>query len=317
MFFTSYARKDAKGDPLFRDFIDAVTRNLAPMLGLETGEICFLDTQDIIDGTYWKEALALAVASKTKVIVCFCSKNYYNSDYCGKELAVFLERCEKWRKLPQNAGRQAPFIVPVIWATAMGKLPAIFEELQLPTPGGNYPSDYVKYGLRMFILQNGTALGGEYWKIVTRITELIRAALAEADALPEFDRELDFHLLPSAFDAPVPGGASAIAISTNAHLWRPFLGGPTAPALLSDTITALGVRYRGLLTKQNLTAKLAESEQLQEALVVLINPLSFQIPRSTTCSRRSTRNTAPTSQCWSRGARALRACPTSATRSLR
>ena len=94
-FFTSYASLDGQYSDYLQKFIEDLAINVRDRTTLKMDEIYFFAKGEITAGDVWVEVLGNAVRT-CKVILCICSPSYYNSEYCGKELWVFLERRKEW-----------------------------------------------------------------------------------------------------------------------------------------------------------------------------------------------------------------------------
>src|SRR5207248_2759013 len=51
-----------------------------------------------------------------------CTPHYFSSQYCGKEVGVFLLRREVFRALPDNEQRKAGVVFPIVWEWPIGGL---------------------------------------------------------------------------------------------------------------------------------------------------------------------------------------------------
>src|SRR5262249_31558157 len=91
-FFLSYARKDAnlfghpdQPDSHFETFFQRLSQRVQHL----TGGSGFVDRTNIQAGQDWPDALAAALQT-AETIVCMYSASYFQSEYCGKEMQVFL-----------------------------------------------------------------------------------------------------------------------------------------------------------------------------------------------------------------------------------
>ena len=71
--------------------------------------VAFRDMIDIDAGDEWEEKLAEALRT-SGTLVCLYSNLYFDSNYCGKEFQVFVDR----RELQDEAQRNGQ-IVPILW----------------------------------------------------------------------------------------------------------------------------------------------------------------------------------------------------------
>jgi FxsC-like protein len=109
-FFLSYTRanNDAFLKKFFADLSDVVRELRGEPAGQEVG---FFDQQDLELGEDWDASLVEALQT-SKVVVPVFSPAYFKSEYCGKELALFRQRCAAAVKPGQPL---PPLIKPVIW----------------------------------------------------------------------------------------------------------------------------------------------------------------------------------------------------------
>jgi FxsC-like protein len=140
-FFLSYSWKN-RGKPLERFFTD-LAENVRSRVGGPIDEVAFRDRVTMEAGTEWPAGLLDAMVT-SQVMVYLLSTDYIQSDYCGKELQVFLERVENFRRA--NPGVTPHYIQPVIWVPVMtSALPSRIGIVQ-PADDG-YPQDYATRGL--------------------------------------------------------------------------------------------------------------------------------------------------------------------------
>src|SRR5258706_1761677 len=93
-YFLSYARQDSlvRGDPSRKDrhfekFLDYLDYRVGQLLTFGPG---FVD-RSIQAGEDWSDEIAEALRT-TQTMVCLYSPHYFESEYCGKELQVLLDR---------------------------------------------------------------------------------------------------------------------------------------------------------------------------------------------------------------------------------
>jgi hypothetical protein len=91
-------------------------------------ELGNLQKQGIETGEAWVEKLSEAVPH-CKACVAIFTPAFFESEFCGKEIQIFLERLADWRGKLENAGKAPGAIIPVIWiprvqAVDSGELPA-------------------------------------------------------------------------------------------------------------------------------------------------------------------------------------------------
>jgi FxsC-like protein len=118
-FFLSYAR--ANNDPYLRQFFDEVSQVIRDLHGSPPGAaVGFFDQRELELGEDWDASIVEALQT-AKVIVPVFSPGFFKSEYCGKELALFRQRCAAavgpGQALP-------PLMKPIIWVPlAEGEIP--------------------------------------------------------------------------------------------------------------------------------------------------------------------------------------------------
>lgn len=128
LFFTSYARQ--RDNRYVRQFHRALQGELA--LRLPRGEPAegFLDLLSLQGGAHWRYELRQAVTT-TPVMLMLRSDDYFRSDWCGREFAVFAERI---RRSAGSTHPPTPAILPVDWLPLTISEPSMVQELQLTRP---------------------------------------------------------------------------------------------------------------------------------------------------------------------------------------
>lgn len=117
-----------------RKFIAEIESLLARKLGLgKVDRLCFIDERCIECGDEWRPALSDA-ARTARALVCFVSPNYLQSEWCGKELQVFLDR--QSRMQTNSSSQKKTWIFPILWESfsASTPLPERLSAFQLCTP---------------------------------------------------------------------------------------------------------------------------------------------------------------------------------------
>jgi hypothetical protein len=128
-FLLSYARKDAaigelpQPDPHFDTFL----RRLDQRVRQITGNSGFVDRTNILPGQEWPDALAEALRT-AHTMVCLYSPAYFQSEYCGKEMQVFLDRRRNYIRV--NAGKKPANIIPVLWHPVPWRIPKTLPDIQ-------------------------------------------------------------------------------------------------------------------------------------------------------------------------------------------
>lgn len=97
-FFLSYARNDANGYAYLKQFFEDLAREIRRMVPLDANtkytEIGFIDQSDIETGDQWPQTLTEALQT-SKTLVCLYSRGYFNSEFCGRELALRSPKAEQ------------------------------------------------------------------------------------------------------------------------------------------------------------------------------------------------------------------------------
>ena len=104
VFFTSYAR-DNKTHYLEK-FVRELSQQVLDKTNFPPEQIGFFDGSNIETGQDWVRVLGDALRT-CKVIVCLCTPRSLNSQFCGKEMQVFLLRRENWLQQPGNENKRS------------------------------------------------------------------------------------------------------------------------------------------------------------------------------------------------------------------
>jgi hypothetical protein len=169
--FTSYACRDVteSKERLFRRFVDTVREIVDGKVVWDPEMVCFVDRNGIKLGDVWDQTLAEAIGS-SQVLVCLVSPHYLNSEWCGRELRLFLDRIEA-----QPAGeRRVPRVFPLIWELTPGRrLPAAISQFQFQE--GELPQAYRENGLRQVVYHE--RFRAAFQKVVEVVSDRIRDAI--------------------------------------------------------------------------------------------------------------------------------------------
>ena len=202
-FFFSYTR--ANNDAFLSQFFADLSGVVRELRGEPKDKVVgFFDQQDLELGEDWDAALVEALQT-SKVVVPLFSPGYFKSEYCGKELALFQQRCAA----AVGGGRTLPpLIKPVIWVQPKaGGIPAPLSvgHYDLGDPSALHNTKGFKY-----ILKQIQAFRVQYNDLVQALAEQIveagdRYPLAR---LPSVPRLKDVRpLFPEAVAGP-PGNAA-------------------------------------------------------------------------------------------------------------
>jgi FxsC-like protein len=109
-FFLSYTR--ANNDAYLKQFFDSLCEVIRERRGLpQTAEVGFFDQRDLELGEDWDNTIVEALQT-SRVFVAISSPGYFNSEYCGKEWAIFAQRCAAAKGA---ANTPPPLLKPIIW----------------------------------------------------------------------------------------------------------------------------------------------------------------------------------------------------------
>jgi FxsC-like protein len=149
----------------------------------------FLDTRDIDLGAPWSEELTTALLH-SRTFVALCSPSYFQSEYCGKEWALFADRVEQFLR---EAGPRPPVMFPLVWMARTAMHPAA-EVLQHTTErlGERYREDGLRDWMR---LRNHR---DRRLSFTSTLAELIVSTTYQHEIPPPRVRT-DIRLIPNAF----------------------------------------------------------------------------------------------------------------------
>ena len=149
-FFLSYARLDRDDDrwETVRKFYEDLDEQIRPRKVIKEGKAGFYDGIGIQQGDQWPETLAAAL-NNCRVLLCLYSPAYFNSEYCGKELAVFNSRLALMPPPPKETKRPQ-LVIPILLYPPheLGVIPEALSDTQYIDD--DYPKDYREEGLKYF-----------------------------------------------------------------------------------------------------------------------------------------------------------------------
>lgn len=216
-FFLSYSRIDSVGKPLlkkfYRDLVEEVHQKAA-LRGVKDTDIGFLDTSNILTGTYWPEELAAAL-STCRVMVCMYSRGYFSSPFCGEEFQVFRSRVEGYVEKSSPKVKRPPLILPVFWdgpGWVSKSMPKAVSNLQyhddsLGSVEDSLGMTYAREGLYYLMKVNKPEHVSEYNDFIFRFAQRI-VTEAEPDRLRSLDALKPLAEVKSAFQDLAPAVAS-------------------------------------------------------------------------------------------------------------
>ena len=228
LFFLSYARRDAKGDPWLRQFYNRLAREVARLSGLpanvEDSEIGFFDDKGIKDGDEWPWSLVSALQT-TKVFVCLYSNAYFKSEFGGKEFQIFRSRLDLYRD--RHGGIAPSLILPVLWdpIRSVEQLPEAVVDIQYTRP--EYGESYTQFGLAHLLRKKNAPA---YQDFIARFAQhIVKKAETIKNDLPQLSPFPSIKTVKSAFHAtsePIPPTVDVDHQQLPASAVRPTIKGP-------------------------------------------------------------------------------------------
>lgn len=180
-FFLSYARRPD------RDLVEFFHRRLEVEIGRrisrEVNSSGFLDRLSLEGGAHWRAELREAARSSS-VMIALCSDDYFTSDWCGREWAVFQERIN--RATPPG-GVPPAAIIPLPWLPLTRERPEPVRDVQMMSLHSITTEDLPV----MDLIQEDDAL-------VRRLMRLLveRMMKITASALPPLPRDVTGQIAP-------------------------------------------------------------------------------------------------------------------------
>jgi hypothetical protein len=123
-FFTSYAR--SRDNTYVRRFHQALQDELELRLPRDDVGTGFFDQLSLQGGVHWRVELRNA-ARQAPVLLALRCDDYFRSDWCGREFAVFAERV---RRAPSPAGVPAAAVLLLNWLPVTVTVPDCVQQLQ-------------------------------------------------------------------------------------------------------------------------------------------------------------------------------------------
>jgi hypothetical protein len=129
-FFFSYTR--GNNDDYLKQFFKDLSEDVRVRRGLpektmvggvlKDTVVGFFDQRDIELGATWEKTISDALQD-SKVMVSIYSPGYFQSEYCGKEWEIFLQRCQLYQERARRAGEPNASLPPAIKPTLWVRLP--------------------------------------------------------------------------------------------------------------------------------------------------------------------------------------------------
>lgn len=310
-FFVSYAHVD-DGDNYIKRFCERLENSVLPRVIADGGSVGFFDRKGIDLGDTWPKTLAQALQN-CRVLIPIYTANYFASEFCGKELAVFRQRLAAL-----GGAEHPPLILPLLW------IPEADLPLPLPTAIADLQYSYGERGqllreagLRQLMRQNRHKDAREdvIDYLAGRIVKLAKdhplpplAALPDLRAtVSEWKRETG-----DTGGAAGPGSAStgprwvqfifvagrrdelqALRRSVDFYGeeggvdWRPYLPDmPDEVGLVAQAIAAEEkLRYEAVALGDDLIQKLDAAEHANKIVAIVVDTWTLQLDRYQTFMR--------------------------------
>jgi FxsC-like protein len=309
-YFFSYARKNRNSD--LDQFIADLNEQILLREYFPEKEVGFFDGKRLETGTKWEDELATALRT-SRVFLALCSPDYINSDYCGKEFQVFLQRYKSYvqQKKPATPPK---LILPIIWGAPSGSLRDVISQFQYTDDA--LPAVYAQEGLAYMMKLKAHA--DDYATFVNRLAQkIVRASadhpLDDLAQLRGIDRVISaFHDAAASasedgdrvwfvFVAGKPAELSPPRVSVDRYRknggrdWRPFY--PTlseSVGLIAQSVAAQYGRYFTELPLAELLDTLDPAESAHEPIVVVVDPWTLRVSGYQTEMKRLDRHIAST-----------------------
>jgi FxsC-like protein len=304
-FFLSYARLN-KDQMLVKFHEDLCTQVLLQEF-MPTDQVGFFDGDTIQLGEPWKASLSNALCT-SRLLVCLISPAYSNSDYCGREFQVFLERQEPFIRSLKSRGM--PFdptprtIFPVLWGPPRDEFPDAIKALQYTDD--EFPVDYAKQGLAY--LMSLSSKDDDYKKFV-RILATRLVAAGATHQMPDLLRLRPLEEVPSAFvpstrvvretgSTPtnsrrryanfvfvaaraeeLSGVKTDVAAYAGGGDWQPYLPDDEDPLfiLAQEAATKLKLFFHELPLTDSLEQDLKDAARNNEIVMIIVDAWSIQL----------------------------------------
>jgi hypothetical protein len=270
--FISYARVNRTR--YVEKFVRELSQQVVDKTGANPNDVAFFDKNSIATGQDWARLLGDALRT-SKVIVCICTPHYLSSEFCGKELKVFLLRRENWLQRPENAARKAGIVFPIIWERPAAGLPKPLAKFQFDEAA--FPKKYVESGLNALAMVSRER--DNFLTVVIRLAERIRDAIAESE-LPEWPSLPAFEQIPNLFNVEASAASYQYAVTflhKDGRAWKPF-GGPVVSELPDFVAAHTNRLCREIPSGVALAAELTQAQQRREAVAILTDTDTLDDP---------------------------------------
>jgi FxsC-like protein len=318
-FFLSYAH--SKQDKRDTGFVEKFFEDLCVEVGEATGDDAdkcgFLDCYNLRAGDTWKDELALAVRT-ARTFVCLMNARYFDRKYCGREWALFENRC---KALEGIANRKPKLIIPVLWQTPIeGDFPGFAKDIQFGVSTEEILqeerrliSDLNEKGLRFVAQRRGTTHANAYLackeqlaeQIVRRATRHVLPDLPKAelpaidkivpkfpecgDVFPQPENEEQASSIKASFavvaakrnEVPLALGDLCNAYSNDAEEWVPFHPESGRQFFLMAQAQANENRLKceWVNVDKQLVQHLQEAEDRKSIVIMVVDPVTARLPQ--------------------------------------
>ena len=312
-FFLSYARLDRDDDPFecVRKFYDDLDREIRLKKTIREGTAGFYDGTGIQQGDQWPQTLGAAL-NACRALVSVYSPAYFDSEYCGKEFAVFNSRIDAYMNGVPKETVRPKLILPVLLYPPddLGTVPEALSETQYHDD--NYPELYRKEGLRYFFRRTNTALQDAYQDFLDVLVDKLLGATAGNQApslltLPDIKtiesafhvprdkaagaggsqpqsgpRYADFFYVAGKSDEIKPLGRSVENYGTEGELdWKPYL--PDTPdevgLIAQSAATKEGFRYQRFALNDNLLTFIKDAEANNRIVILIVDTWTLRLQK--------------------------------------
>lgn len=311
-FFLSYARLDRDDDPFecVRKFYADLDREIRQKKVIREGSAGFYDGTGIQQGDQWPDALGSAL-NACRALVCLYSPAYFDSEYCGKELAVFNSRVDAFLH-GSPAGTSRPgLIIPVLLYPPheLGSTPEVLAETQYFDD--DYPEIYRQEGLRYMFKRNNSELKDRYQDFLDALVEKLLkatetpcppslaelpdiktvqsafhkscvAAAAGAGKEVSGPRHADFVYVAGTRDEIQPLGRSVDNYGVEGELdWKPYM--PESPdevgLIAQSAATKEGFRYQRVPLNANLLTFINDAEANNRIVIIIVDTWTLRVQK--------------------------------------
>jgi hypothetical protein len=293
-FFFSYATADTSNDGGAMEwFFQTLNEELKRVHGAKrVDEGGFRAPTSIEAAEHWSRDALPRALNHSRVLVALESPNYFDSDYCGRELEVFLRRRQRF--VEERDDRAPACIIQVLWQSVYDT-PATRPEFQWKRlDGSRFPAE--ADGLyKAYIGGRETELRLFVHSLAERISILLRRNVG-SNELPPLPRDPDIHGVPSTFAPPVlplpeidfvqksgPTAATFVYPNTLSNQLSPF-GPPLDRAAVSRAaaiarsreMSVQGIEFKA--DDERLAARIAAAQSLNSPVVLMLTSASLAYP---------------------------------------